>query len=51
MEGERWGLGNKKGRGHSSGKCDNRECTSGIKKGGREREKVVKGAESGGGWW
>lgn len=36
MEGERWGLGNKKGRGHSSGKCDNRECTSWIKK--RERE-------------
>lgn len=46
MEGERWGLGNKKGRGHSSGKRDNGECRSWIKKKKRERErkKAVKGA-------
>lgn len=49
MEGERWGLGNKKGRGHSSGKCDNRECSSWMEKKERGREKMVKGAESRGG--
>lgn len=46
MEGERWGLGNEKGRGHLSGKCDNRECSTGIKKNRKAREKMVEGAKS-----